>query len=72
MTTTYTVQGMTCGHCASSVKEEVSEVAGVRDVQVDLATGGLTVTSEQPVDVAAIRGAVKDAGYQLVGSGASG
>ncbi len=67
-TATYTVQGMTCGHCVSSVKEEVSEVAGVDLVEVDLAAGSLTVTSEQPVDEAAIRTAVEDAGYQLVGS----
>ena len=67
-TATYTVRGMTCGHCVSSVKEEVSEVTGVREVEVDLATGSLTVTSEQPVDEAAIRSAVEDAGYQLVGS----
>ena len=67
-TATYTVQGMTCGHCVSSVKEEVSEVTGVREVEVDLASGSLTVTSEQPVDVAAIRGAVEEAGYRLVGA----
>ncbi len=65
-TATYTVQGMTCGHCVSSVKEEVSEVEGVEAVDVDLAAGSLTVTSAQPVDVAAVRQAVTDAGYQLV------
>lgn len=67
-TATYTVQGMTCGHCVSSVKEEVGDVAGVQAVEVDLATGSLTVTSEQPVDQTAIRQAVADAGYELVGS----
>lgn len=67
-TATYTVQGMTCGHCVSSVTEEVSEVAGVDGVEVDLASGSLTVTGEQPVDVAAIRSAVEEAGYRLVGS----
>lgn len=67
-TATYTVQGMTCGHCVNSVTEEVGEVAGVRRVDVDLASGSLTVTSVQPVDEAAIRTAVQDAGYRLVGS----
>ncbi len=62
---TYAVAGMTCGHCAASVKEEVADLAGVRDVDVQLATGALTVTSEEPLDVDAIRDAVEEAGYQL-------
>ncbi|MFI6504939.1 heavy-metal-associated domain-containing protein [Nonomuraea typhae] len=65
---TYTVKGMTCGHCVSSVKEEVSEVAGVSSVEVDLASGLLTVGSESPIDVAQIRAAVEEAGYELVTS----
>ncbi|MEV6609559.1 heavy metal-associated domain-containing protein [Kutzneria sp. NPDC051319] len=64
---TYTVQGMTCGHCVSSVTEEVSEVTGVQQVDVDLATGRLTVTSDGDVPAADIRAAVEEAGYQLVG-----
>jgi copper ion binding protein len=63
---TYTVQGMTCGHCVSSVTEEVSEVAGVRQVDVDLASGRLTVVSDADVAEADIRTAVEEAGYQLV------
>ncbi|GAA2208423.1 heavy-metal-associated domain-containing protein [Nonomuraea monospora] len=62
---TYTVNGMTCGHCVSSVKEEVGEVAGVTNVEVDLATGLLTVGSEVPVDRAKIAAAVEEAGYEL-------
>lgn len=65
-TTTFTVKGMTCGHCVSSVKEEVSEVAGVTEVEVDLATGLLTVTSESPVNAAQISAAVEEAGYEVV------
>jgi copper chaperone len=65
-TATYTVQGMTCGHCVSSVKEEVGEVAGVSSVEVDLASGLLTVESPDPIDEAAIRAAVEEAGYELV------
>ncbi len=66
-TETYTVQGMTCGHCVSSVTEEVSELPGVSDVQVDLDSGRLVVTSEQPLGADAVRGAVEEAGYSLAG-----
>ena len=66
MTSTYMVKGMTCGHCVRSVTEEVSEVAGVRGVDVDLASGRVTVSSAQPVDDAAVRAAVAEAGYQVV------
>ncbi|MDP9867605.1 MULTISPECIES: heavy-metal-associated domain-containing protein [Streptosporangium] len=62
-TTTYTVTGMTCGHCVSSVKEEVSEVTGVTGVEVDLATGLLTVQSDAPVEAGRIAAAVEAAGY---------
>ncbi len=60
----YTVTGMTCGHCVSSVREEVAEIAGVDTVDVDLGSGRLTVTGS---DVAedAFRGAVADAGYEV-------
>ncbi|TMR99375.1 heavy-metal-associated domain-containing protein [Nonomuraea basaltis] len=66
-TATYTVKGMTCGHCVSSVKEEVGEVAGVTSVEVDLASGLLRVGSEEPVDEAEIAAAVEEAGYELAG-----
>jgi copper ion binding protein len=64
-TTSYTVQGMTCSHCVSSVSTEVGALPGVSDVQVDLATGTMTVTSDQPLDVEAVSGAVDEAGYAL-------
>jgi copper chaperone len=63
----YTVVGMTCGHCVNAVTEEVSQVPGVTAVDVDLASGGLTVTSEAPVDEAAVRAAVEEAGYEVAG-----
>lgn len=66
-TATYTVTGMTCGHCVQSVTEEVSEVQGVTEVAVDLPTGKVTVTSEQPVPEDRIRAAVTEAGYELAG-----
>ena len=65
MTSTYTVTGMTCGHCVASVSEEVREISGVENVDVDLATGAVTITSAEPVDEATVRAAVEEAGYQL-------
>ena len=64
-TQTFTVTGMTCGHCVASVTEEVSGIPGVQDVDVVLETGAVTVTSTDPVDDAAVRAAVEEAGYQL-------
>ena len=60
----YTVQGMTCAHCVLSVSEQVSEVAGVESVDVDLASGRLTVTGAR-VDDAAVVAAVTEAGYRV-------
>ncbi len=64
-TSTYTVSGMTCGHCVASVTEEVSEIPGVDDVQVELDSGRLTVSSGAPVDPALVRSAVEEAGYTV-------
>jgi copper chaperone len=66
-TATYTVVGMTCGHCVNAVTEEVAHVPGVTAVDVDLASGGLTVTSENAVDDSAVSAAVEEAGYELAG-----
>jgi len=66
-TATYTVVGMTCGHCISAVTDEVSQLPGVTAVDVDLASGGLTVTSEAPVEETAVRAAVEEAGYEVAG-----
>lgn len=68
-TSTFTVSGMTCGHCVASVKEEVSEIAGVSQVDVDLETGRLVVVSSDPVDPAAVRAAVDEAGYDITDQG---
>ena len=61
---TYTVRGMTCGHCVSSVREEVSEVPGVTDVGVGLSSGRLTVSGSNVSDEA-VKAAVADAGYEV-------
>jgi len=67
-TATYTVVGMTCGHCVRAVTEEVTGIPGVTDVQVDLASGAVTVTSDGPVDPSAVKAAVDEAGYELASS----
>ena len=64
-TQTFTVTGMTCGHCATSVSEEISEIDGVQDVAVVVETGAVTVTSAAPLAEAEVRAAVEEAGYQL-------
>jgi copper chaperone len=66
-TTTYRVQGMTCGHCVQAVSKEIGALPGVERVDVVLDSGTVTVTSAQVLDEAAVRGAVDEAGYELVG-----
>jgi copper ion binding protein len=65
-TTTYQVKGMTCGHCVSAVSEELRRIDGVSDVEVDLATGNVVVSSEAPIEDEAVRAAVDEAGYEVV------
>lgn len=65
VTTTYSVTGMTCGHCAASVTEEVRTIEGVTDVAVDVDSGAVTVTSTEPLERESVRAAVEEAGYQL-------
>ncbi len=63
-TTEYAVTGMTCGHCEMSVREEVSEIAGLTVVDVSAQTGKLVVSAEDAIDDAAVIAAVEEAGYQ--------
>lgn len=63
--TTYTVKGMTCGHCVSSVKTEIGKIDGVTSVDVDLASGAVRVDSAAPVADSDIVAAVDEAGYEL-------
>jgi copper chaperone len=65
-TATYTVRGMTCGHCVRAVQDEVGRVPGVRDVDVDLESGRVVVTSDREVASDEIRAAVDEAGYEVV------
>ena len=65
VTNTYTVTGMTCSHCVQAVTGELSTLPGVEDVQVDLASGAVTVTSAAPLADNDVRAAVDEAGYEL-------
>jgi len=62
---TFTVVGMTCGHCVRSVKDEVGKLDGVESVAVDLSTGVVTVESTQPIDDDAFAAAIDEAGYEV-------
>jgi len=64
-TATYTVTGMTCGHCVAAVTQAVQALSGVSGVDVDLPTGTVTVTSELPVHRDELAAAIDDAGYTL-------
>jgi copper chaperone len=59
---TYTVPGMSCGHCRAAVTEELNQVEGVVGVDVDLSTKRVTVTGED-IDDARVRAAIDEAGY---------
>ncbi|MDN5758672.1 MAG: heavy-metal-associated domain-containing protein [Tomitella sp.] len=63
-TTEYAVTGMSCGHCESAVREEVGAIPGVEVVSVSADSGQLVITSDAPVDDAAVISAVDEAGYE--------
>ncbi|PVZ60889.1 heavy-metal-associated domain-containing protein [Arthrobacter sp. H-02-3] len=68
--TTVSISGMHCGHCVSSVTEELQELEGVQDVSVDLNKGGVsvvTITSASELDPEEISEAVAEAGYTVAG-----
>ncbi|WP_431947611.1 heavy-metal-associated domain-containing protein [Actinacidiphila sp. bgisy167] len=67
MSVSYSVSGMSCGHCESAVSKEVSALPGVTGITVDAKTGLLTIDSDAPLEEAAVRAAVDEAGYELVG-----
>ena len=61
----YHVAGMVCQHCVSFVTEEIERIPGVTGVAVDLDSGRVTVASDAALDLADVRAAVEDAGYDL-------
>lgn len=64
-TSTWTVAGMTCGHCVASVTEEIAEIDGVETVDVTLESGEVVVTSNTPLERVSVERAVSEAGYEL-------
>lgn len=62
---TYTVTGMTCDHCKNTVTTELARLEGVSNVDVDLATGNVTVESAAPLDRGDVAAAVDEAGFEL-------
>ncbi|GAA2742881.1 MULTISPECIES: heavy-metal-associated domain-containing protein [Kitasatospora] len=69
-TVTYTVSGMSCGHCEKSVSEEVAVLPGVTSVAADAKAGTVTVSSDGPLADDQVRAAIDEAGYELVGRSA--
>lgn len=67
-TTEYQVTGMTCGHCEGAITRDVSQIAGVENIDVSAATGKLVVTSTAELDDAQVLAAVEEAGYTGVRS----
>ena len=65
-TTTFQVTGMTCSHCETAVRHEISRLDGVEKVDIDVASGMVTVHASTSVDRADIAAAVDEAGYALV------
>ena len=64
-TQTFQVNGMTCGHCAGAVSDELKQLPGVSDVKVDLVAGGTStvqVTGTEPLDTALVSTALEEAG----------
>lgn len=61
----FRVAGMTCEHCVRSVTEELSDLPGVRSVEIDLASGDVAVSSDGPLDGDVIAKAVGEAGYRV-------
>jgi copper chaperone len=66
-TATYRVTGMTCDHCVRAVTEEVSKLAGISNVAVDLPSGTVTISSDSPLDEVSVKAAINEAGYELGG-----
>ncbi|MFD7017442.1 heavy-metal-associated domain-containing protein [Streptomyces sp. NPDC059161] len=67
ITTVYKVSGMSCGHCEGAVSGEISEIEGVTSVKAVASTGEVTVISAAPLDEEAVRAAIDEAGFELVG-----
>lgn len=67
MNSSFTVQGMTCDHCIQAVTSELTKIAGVHHVSVDLESGTVAVESDAALDPDAVAAAIEEAGYELAG-----
>jgi copper chaperone len=65
MTTTIRIKGMSCQHCVKALTKTLSEIDGIKDVQVDLAKGEATFDEVQPIDQELLRERIGKAGYEL-------
>ncbi|HEX7096355.1 MAG TPA: cation transporter [Acidimicrobiales bacterium] len=63
---TYDVKGMSCEHCVSAVRTEITRIPSVTGVEVDLGSGKVTVTADGPITDDAVAAAVDEAGYEVV------
>ena len=66
-TVVYAVSGMSCGHCEKAISDELTALPGVTVAKADAASGRVSVRSVEPLDDDAVRAAVDEAGYELVG-----
>ena len=60
------IKGMSCQHCVMAVKKALAGIAGVQNVDVDLASGEATLDSNQRIDLAAVKDIIKKTGYEVV------
>ena len=65
-TQAFRVKGMSCEHCVRAVTDEITSLPGVQRVEVDLATGTVSVETERELGESAVETAVEEAGYELV------
>lgn len=64
---TFSVSGMTCEHCVRAVKQEVGDISGVTQVEVELGTPStVTVQSTEPISQQDLVAAINEAGYEVV------
>ncbi|MFI7127935.1 heavy-metal-associated domain-containing protein [Nonomuraea sp. NPDC050153] len=66
MTLSVAVSGMSCGHCAAAIKEQVLPLQGVEEVEVDVPAGRVTVSGGPALQEAQVRAAIVEAGYEVV------
>lgn len=68
-TETVLIEGMTCGHCVQAVTSEITSLRGVRDVSIELVSGGVsraTIVTDDPIATTAVAAAITEAGYRMV------